>query len=635
MGVSSIKKVCVIGAGNMGAGIAQCCSQSGFAVSMVDIKEEFVQKGLGTIKNTLAEGVKRGKVKEADAERIMSGIKGTTDIKDAVKDAGLVIEAVFEDMEIKKKLFSAVDAACPPTAIIATNTSSLSVTELAKSTKRPDKFAGLHFFYPAAINKLLEVIGGEGTSRETVNTLMDFSRMLGKIPIEVRDAPGFAVNRLFVPFLNEACRMLDENSADIPTIEDVAKKTLEIGMGQFTLMNVTGIPIALHAESSLHAGLGDFYKPAKSLEAQFKSGQKWALEGAPSSDEKKRKEVEERLLGMLFGIACHLVDEGVASREDTDKGCTTGLRWKAGPFALMNAVGMEKSCELVERYCKKHGLKMPASMEKKRKMAEAHGWQPWELRNVRVVREGKTAFVFMDRIEAMNALSSKVLGDLECALYELEQDREIGVLILTGEGNAFVAGADIKEMMPKTPLEAREYTSFGQRVIAKLENMDKVVIAAVNGYALGGGCELALACDMIIAGEKAMLGLPEVSLGIHPGFGGTQRLPRLIGRNRAKELIFTADMISAKEAERIGLVNKVVPQAELLDTARKLADKINTRGPVAIRLAKAAINRGLEMDLDKGLAYEVECISLGFSSDDRTEGMKAFIEKRKPQFKGK
>jgi enoyl-CoA hydratase/3-hydroxyacyl-CoA dehydrogenase len=635
MGVSSIRKVCVIGAGNMGSGIAQVCAQSGFAVSMVDIKDEFVQKGLAGIKNFLAEGVKKGKVKEAEMDRVVSSIKGTTDIKEAVKDAGLIIEVVFEDMEIKRKLFSEVDSLASPDAIIATNTSSLSVSELSKSTTRPEKFAGLHFFYPAAINKLVEVIAGTGTSRDSVNTLMDFSRMIGKIPIEVRDSPGFAVNRLFVPFLNEACRMLDEGIGDIPTIEDVAKKTLGIGMGQFTLMNVTGIPIAYHSQNSLYLGLGDYYKPAKNMKSQFELGKKWQMEGTPGTDETKRKVIEERFLGMVFGIACQLVDEGVASMEDTDKGCTTGLRWKAGPFALMNEAGLEKAYKLVKSYDEFTGLGMPKSLEMKKAVSGAQGWQPWTLRNVKVVKDGKIAFVFMDRAESMNALNSKVLGDLECALYELEADKSIHVIILTGEGSAFVAGADIKEMMAKTPLQAREFTAFGQRVIGKLETIDKVVIAAVNGYALGGGCELALACDMIVASDKAMLGLPEVSLGIHPGFGGTQRLPRLIGRNRAKELIFTGDMIGAKEAERIGLVNRVVPAGELLDVARKIAAKILTRGPVAVKLAKDAVNRGLEMDLNKGLAYEVECISVGFSSDDAKEGMKAFVEKRRPDFKGK
>jgi enoyl-CoA hydratase len=172
-------------------------------------------------------------------------------------------------------------------------------------------------------------------------------------------------------------------------------------------------------------------------------------------------------------------------------------------------------------------------------------------------------------------------------------------------------------------------------VFKQLDDLDKPVIAAVNGFALGGGCELALACDMIIASEKAKIGLPEVSLGIHPGFGGTQRLPRLIGSARAKELIFTGDMINAQEAERIGLVNKVVESDKLLEEAKGLGGKILERGPVAIKMAKSAINRGIEMNLDDGLAYEIETVALTFTTEDKSEGMNAFIEKRKPEFKGR
>jgi enoyl-CoA hydratase len=217
----------------------------------------------------------------------------------------------------------------------------------------------------------------------------------------------------------------------------------------------------------------------------------------------------------------------------------------------------------------------------------------------------------------------------------IKSDDEIRIVIITGEGNSFVAGADIKEMMEKSPIAAREFTKYGQHVLKRLEDLEKPVIAAVNGFALGGGCELALACDMIIASDNAKIGLPEVSLGIHPGFGGTQRLPRLIGKARAKELIFTGDMITAQEAERIGLVNKIVPQDKLLDECRNLGARILTRGPVAVKLAKSAINRGNEMTLDEGMAYEIETVSLTFSTEDKTEGMDAFMSKRKPEFKGK
>lgn len=341
-------KICVVGAGNMGAGIAQRCAQSGFSVSMVDIKDEFVKKGFDSIRRTLEDGVKRGKLKPDQVDAVINNIHGTIDLAAAAADADMVIEAVFEDIEVKKKLFADLDKACKPEAILATNTSSLSVNEMAAVTARPAKFAGLHFFYPAAINQLIEVIPGDKTAPETVSKLVDVSRLLGKLPILVKDAPGFAVNRYFVPFLNEACKMLDEGVADMATIEDAAKKTLQIGMGPFELMNATGVVIAYHAQESLHKALGSFYKPAASLKKQLESGQKWKVEGSP--DQSKSDEIGERFLGMLFCVALHLVEEGVATKEAVERGATVGLRWKSGPFAMMNEIGVERSLDIVRKY---------------------------------------------------------------------------------------------------------------------------------------------------------------------------------------------------------------------------------------------------------------------------------------------
>jgi enoyl-CoA hydratase/3-hydroxyacyl-CoA dehydrogenase len=623
-------KLVVIGAGTMGAGIAQRASQSGFEVFMVDVKDEFIRKGFAGIEKTLKKGVVLGKVTEEQAKKIMENIQGTTNLEEAVKDATLVIEAIFEDFKVKKELFSRLSGLCPPSTIFASNTSSLSITELGKAAKRDDRFAGLHFFYPAAINRLVEVIAGENTSKETIDKLMEISRALGKTPIIVKDAPGFAVNRFFVPWLNEACRMLEEDFANIPTIDKGAKDAFSIGMGPFELMNVTGIPIAYHSQESLHKGLGEFYKPSDRLKAQFESKENWDLDG--DVDNAMVEKVRERFFGAVFGVACQLVDEGVATKEDVDRGASVGLRWTNGPFALMNELGIEKSFELVnEQAARSKGtFKVPDILTKQKETGI-----PWDLETVRLTKDDNIAIITMNRPEAMNALNSKVLSDLNDIVDSVQKDNDITAVIITGEGKAFVAGADIKEMMDKNPIEARKFTLLGQEVFRKIENMNKPVIAAVNGFALGGGCELALSCDIILASENAKFGLPEVGLGIHPGFGGTQRLPRLIGKAKAKELIFTGDTLDAKEAERIGLVNMVVASDKLPGAARSLAKKIASKAPIAIRLAKSAVNKGCEMDLDTGLLYEVESVSNTFSTKDSKEGMKAFTERRKPEFKGK
>jgi enoyl-CoA hydratase len=256
--------------------------------------------------------------------------------------------------------------------------------------------------------------------------------------------------------------------------------------------------------------------------------------------------------------------------------------------------------------------------------------------NVLYQTDNGIGMITLNRPKALNALNSELLTELNGLLDEIAQDDSVKVVIITGSGDkAFVAGADIAEMQNISPLEGRAFGKFGQAIFNKLENIPQPVIAAVNGFALGGGCELAMACDIRIASDKAKFGQPEVGLGIVPGFGGTQRLPRLIGKGRAKELLYTADMINAEEAYRIGLVNRIVAADELLSTAKELAEKIMARAQAAVRLCKAAVNTGMDTDLESGIAYEAEVFGLCFATADQKEGMSAFIGKRKPNFSNK
>lgn len=255
--------------------------------------------------------------------------------------------------------------------------------------------------------------------------------------------------------------------------------------------------------------------------------------------------------------------------------------------------------------------------------------------SVRVEVEDGLAVVTVDRPEALNALTVHVLAELHAALEGLRGRDDVGVLILTGAGDrAFVAGADIKAMAPMRPMETRRFATLGHRVTHLLETLEVPVIAAINGYALGGGFELALACDLRLASEGARLGLPEVTLGIFPGFGGTQRLTRLVGRGRASELILTGDPVDAAEAARLGLVNRVVASDRLLEEAKALARRLLERGPVALKLAKAAIHQSQETSLSAGLDFEREAFALIFDTTDQEEGLRAFVEKRSPRFTG-
>ncbi|NYB72792.1 short-chain-enoyl-CoA hydratase [Sedimentibacter hydroxybenzoicus DSM 7310] len=256
-----------------------------------------------------------------------------------------------------------------------------------------------------------------------------------------------------------------------------------------------------------------------------------------------------------------------------------------------------------------------------------------EVKNLVIEKDKGICTVKLNSPQTLNSLNVIMLDELEYAFDQISNDDEVSVVVLTGEGKAFVAGADISYMSNLSPSEAKKFSEAGSRLFRKIETMNKVVIAAVNGFALGGGCELAMACDIRIASEKAKFGQPEVGLGIIPGFSGTQRLARLVGLGRAKELMFTGLHINADEAYRIGLVNKITDKDSLMEETYKMAEKIVSNSGVAVRYAKEAVNRGIETDIDTGIAYESNIFGLCFASEDQREGMIAFLEKRKPEFK--
>ena len=255
--------------------------------------------------------------------------------------------------------------------------------------------------------------------------------------------------------------------------------------------------------------------------------------------------------------------------------------------------------------------------------------------NLLVEIEEDIAIVSMNRPKALNALDNDTLTELGQAMGQLAENDAVKVIILTGAGDkAFVAGADIAYMLSLTPLQAQAFSRLGQVVFNQIENLPKPVIAAINGFALGGGCELSMSCDIRVASEKAKFGQPEVSLGIMAGFGGTQRLARLVNAGVAKEMLYTGDIYDAQTALRFGLVSRVTPPEELMDTCKKMAKKIASQSPIGVRFTKEAVNQGIDMDQDKAMNIEADLFGVIFSTVDRTEGITAFLEKRKAAFKG-
>lgn len=678
--MSQINKIGVIGAGNMGSGIAQKIAQEGLKVVIVDIEDEYVARGLGTIKQLLGEGVKRKIFTAEQVEKILSRITGTTDFS-AVADANIVIEAVFEDKQIKSDLFKKLDRLCSEKTILATNTSSFYVREFAEQTFRPDRFIGLHYFFHPAKNRLLEVIPHETTSADTIEKSLLAAKLHGKTPIVVKDAPGFAVNRFFVPFLNEAARMLEENIANIPTLEKAAKQAFKIGMGPFELMNVTGIPIAVHASTTLGNELGPFYATADILRAQLDKNENWNLGGYV--DESKITVAVDRFYGVCLGVAASLVDEGVASIEDTDRGAKIGLRWTMGPFEIMNKIGVDRTYAAVEAMTQKYpDFKMPEILVQQKVIGK-----PFEFKYVELEVKDGIAFITLNRPEAMNALNETVVTQMDARFSEAEQNPDVKAIAFQGAGKAFVAGADIKYFIDKIKTnrieDIVEFTRKGHELLLRIEKCGKLTVALLDGLSLGGGSELALACQEIVATPAGSMGFTETGLGIYPALGGMLRTARMIGPELAKYYVFTGTIISAQDAHALGIVNKLVMPDELESAIKDLSAQqqpekyrkrdipeklkpfarlcgkenvdrllssnlpegvsaelaagaakiIGFKAPIALKLVNKIIDRQADKSMEDAVEIELEGLNEIFSTADALEGLSS-VGRKRPEFKG-
>ena len=624
--------VAIVGAGNMGSGIAQACAEAGYTVRVRDVDEAMLHRGRSLMERMLQGAIDRKKLTPAKRDEILSRITFTTDLGQAVHQSSLIVEAVFEEISVKRAVFSELAAHLGPQTVVATNTSSLSVTALAGGFPAPERFVGLHFFFPAAVNRLVEVIPGAATDPAVLDAIDRFAYRLRKVPIRTLDRAGFAVNRFFVPYLNEAARLAEEQVANLATIEEVGRELFGATLGPFELMNVTGIPIAFHAESSLAAAFGRAYAPAKLLEEQFRSGQPWSWKTEPVQPERKTA-VGERFLGLTLGVATRLVEEGVATAEAVDRGATLGLRRRWGPFAQLSQVGLVEGLRLVESYAKPWGEAFPVSSELRARVSR--GESRWPLHLVRVDRRGPVVWVLLDRPEVLNSLNSDVLVELRETFRTLEAEDRDRVVVLAGSSPVFAAGADIAEMATKTSADGLAFGFVGQAAASAIERFPRPVIALVEGYALGGGLELALAADFIVAAEGAQLGLPEVTVGIHPGRGGACRLARLIGRGKTKMLVFTGTPVSAEEAARLGIVARVFPAGRAREETQALAELIASRAPLGVRWVKRVIDQGMDASLETAVYLEGESAGHTFATWDRGEGMRAFLERRPPKFEGK
>ncbi len=665
--MKTIKTVGVVGAGTMGSALAQKFAQEGFQVILADREMQFVERGLNGIKTTLNEGVEKKVFTPEQTSAILSRITGTARLDD-LKSCNLIIEAIFEDFNAKKDLFNNLSDIVPSDTVLATNTSSFSVNDLSASVKNPSRFIGVHYFYHAAKNRLVEIIPGEKTAPEVFEAMKVFSMQSGKDAITCRDAYGFVVNRYFVPWLNEASRLLEENVANIPTIDDVCMKIFGIGMGPFALMNATGVPVAYHSQKTLEI-FGSLYKVSERLKQQTESKQNWKLAEEISTDETLRKKISERMQGVVFLVCSQLLDEKVCAATDINRGARIGLRWRKGPVEMMQQLGEAEVQRMVKQIADLYQTPFPKSI----------GNDFWKMHYVTLQKKNSIAIVTMSRPEDLNALSEEVMAQLDEKFSEADSDSSIKTIFITGTGKAFVAGADIKffvkNMKNKTLDRIVTFTAYGQRVYEKIDRSQKKVVAVINGMALGGGLELALCADVILALPKALMAFPETGIGIYPGLGGTQRSSARVGKGIAKYLILTGRMLSARDAVEIGLADAQILQEEMVemlngnisvpavakneltgkwnaiadlysknsykaivsgsysngplekDEVAKHAKTLGYKAPIAMQIAEELIEQA------KGPASELEKLTTIFSTSDAMKGLTSIG--KKVEYEGK
>jgi enoyl-CoA hydratase/3-hydroxyacyl-CoA dehydrogenase len=664
-------KAAVVGAGTMGGQIAQTIAAAGIPVVLKDIDDALVQAGLdearGVSTGQVGKLVEKGKLTaeqgQAQIEEILGRIHGSTSYAD-FGDVDFVVEAVPERMEIKQAVFAELDAATPGHAILASNTSSLSITEIGEATLRADKVVGFHYFYPASIMPLIEIVEGEETSAETIGAAVTFAQAIRKQPITCAEVPGFVVNRILNAGISEVWREQEAKGLSIKQIDAGVGAAGVVPMGPYFLVNLLGLDTVLHVAEHLAESYGDerFYVPKgmQRLVSERKLGAKTGGDGFynPAGEpniegdaEPDVAELVELLTLKTFIEACLVLEEGVATHRDIDFGMMAGAgldprRGLLPPFMKADVEGLDNILERLESAAERHGERFTPPTILRRLVAQGRlgqqsgqgfyaypqpdAEQPAGVIKLETRADG-VAIAWLANGQ-MNSISPQVIEDLGKVWAKAKSSGVHALVIASSNPFLYSAGADIKAFTSMDEAGGEQLIHAAHALFRELGSEGIATIAAVNGLAFGGGCELAMSCDVRIAARSALFGQPEIKLGIIPGFGGTQRLPRLVGSNKALEMNLIGDPILADEAFEMGLANRVVEDHELLDTALAWARKLAAQAPIALEQIKRVSAAG---DLDEGIEAEKRAFAAVFASADAKEGITAFLGKRAPHFEGK
>ena len=651
METEDIETLAVLGAGTMGHGIAEVAALAGYEVYLRDIEEEIVEQGYDQISWSLEKLADSEAIEEDEREAALDRIHPVVDLETAVEDADVVIEAIIEEMDIKKEVYGELDELAPDRTLFASNTSSLSITELSETTDRADQFCGMHFFNPPVRMELVEVIRGGHTSDATLEAVEGLAENLGKTPVRVRkDEPGFVVNRVLVPLMNEACWLVGEGEATVAEVDSTVKYGLDLPMGAFELGDQVGNDVTLAVLRYMEEVLGEAYEPAPMLVDAVEDerlGRKtgegfydYENGGVDVPEDAVREDVQARLLGVMANEVGKLLQKDIAPVEEVDRAVQLGGGFPAGPAELADDAGLDSLVETLEDAHETTGGERYAVSEGLRAAAVAGGFYAEDTPDFETVRlehpSERVARVVIDRPEQLNTVTEQVLEEFEAALDHVAADDDVRALVVAGEGErAFSAGADAAGMAGDADsAHAVELSRKGQQAWGRLEELAVPVVAAVDGFALGGGMELAACADIRVASERSTFGQPERDLGILPGWGGTQRLTPIIGEGRAREVVLTGDHYDPETMADYGFVNEVVPSDELMETALDHAEDLAAGPPLAQEYIKRAFLAGRD-DTEAGLEVEAQAFGHVVESEDFVEGVSKMGSDEEPEFEGK
>lgn len=652
-----IRGVGVLGAGTMGHGIAEVVSLAGFDVTLYDVKQSFLDAGMEKLRWSISKLVEKGTLTPEKGKEVLERVHPTLELAQVAR-ADLVIEAIPEELSLKTEVFGKLDK-LGGSALFASNTSTIPITEIAASTERPERFIGLHFFNPPVIMPLVEVIRGEKTSQQTVDTTREFARAIGKQVVMCnKDVPGFIVNRILGPLLNEAAWVVSRGQATVEEVDSAAVYRVGLPMGLFELADYTGIDIIYKAALAVGTREPNSILGAPLFKEKFQQGKlgkktgegfySWSTGSRPAI----KKEAGEKLDPLLFfsvavNAAAWLVSNGVCSKEDLDLSVKLGLGFPEGILQMADRWGIDK---VVASLKEKQGLygrdyapdPLLLEMVTKGEVGGAVGRGFYDyasserrLEEVVLRKVPPIAWVKLNRPHRLNTITPRMTDELETVARDVAADGSIRVLVLAGEGGkAFSAGADLTSFGFGAPSKAFDASRRMFEVFTEFERMSKPVIAAIDGYAFGGGCELALACDFRLASKSAQIGLTETNLGILPGAGGTQRLIKLVGLPKAKEMIYFGLRLSADEALSAGLVDRVFANDEFQQQVEEFARRLAKRAPLSLKFAKYALSLASQVPTDLGQYFEAGSFALLLSTQDATEGITSFLSKKEPEFKG-